>query len=224
GVAFFPNKSGDAERSQMGIIEGIKLAETLGAPNVNTYMGGNPERDMMTTIQLYQRTMEPCFEAAAARNITVLLENHFDNRNEDPTGEDVARRPETLQYLFEVIDAPNFKLTYDPCNFYIAGEEAYPAAYQHLQPHIGYVHVKDATRYSELLHGAADQYKLLPDSINGRYLPVSLAEGAVNFEGILHKLSQDGYQGYLTVEPHTEVARVERVGFENVEYLRDHLG
>lgn len=223
GVAFFPNKTGEATRAQAGIIESIKLAEKLGAPYVNTYMGGNPQRNMMTTIKLYRSTIQPCLELASERNITVLLENHFDNRSEDPQGQDIARRPETLRYLFEVIDSPCFKLTYDPCNFYIAGEEPYPHAYQLLRDYIGYVHIKDATQYSELLHGPYSQYKLLSDSIRGRFLPLDMGRGAVNFAGIFNSLLEDRYQGYLTVEPHTEIARVERVGAENVRYTRTHL-
>lgn len=223
GIDFLPNKAGGAARVQAGIIEAVKLAETLQAPLVNTYMGGNPHRDMLTTVQLYRHTMQPCLEAAKERGITLLLENHFDNRNEDPQGTDVARRPETLLYLVEAVDSPYFKLTYDPCNFYIAGEEPYPYTYQLLQPHIGYVHIKDATRYSELLHGTAGQYKLLPDSLRGRFLPVALGEGATNYEGILNSLNRDGYAGYLAVEPHTEQARVETVGAANIQYLHAHL-
>ena len=222
-MAFFPNKSGDAARAQTGINEAIKLAESLQAPLVNTYMGGNPQRDMLTTVQIYRRTIQPCLQAAKERGITLLLENHFDNRNEDPQGTDVARRPETLLYLVEAVDSPHFKLTFDPCNFYIAGDEPYPYAYQLLQSYIGYVHIKDATRYSELLHRSAGQYKLLPDSIRGRFLPVALGEGAINYAGILNSLRKNGYNGYLTVEPHTEQARVEAVGAANIQYLRAHL-
>lgn len=223
GVAYFPNKDGEGEKAQELILKAINLATSLNARFVNTYMGGNPARDMMTTIQLYQRTMDPCINQADKLGVTLLLENHFDNRNEDPEGQDVARRPETLRYLFEFIGSPFFKLTYDPCNFFIAGEEAFPYAYQLLREYISHVHVKSATRYSEFLHGPENQFKLLPDSINGRYLPVSLYDGAVNFESILDVLNSDRFSGYLVVEPHTEIARVELVGHENVRYVRDHL-
>lgn len=221
-VAFLPNKT-DVKQAQAGITKAIELAETLGAPYVNTYLGANPQRDLITTIQLYRRNMQPCLEAAATRGITLVLENHFDNRNEDPRGTDVARRPETLLYLVEAVDSPHFKLTFDPCNFYIAGEEPYPYAYQLLRSHIGYVHLKDATRYYELLHGPDCQYKLLPDSITGRFLPVALGQGAVNFEGFLSSLAHDGYSGYLTVEPHTEQARLEAVCAGTLQYLRTHF-
>ena len=52
---------------------------------------------------------------------------------------------------------------------------------------------------------------------------MSLYDGAVNFESILDVLSRDRFSGYLVVEPHTEIARVELVGHENVRYVRDHL-
>ena len=223
-VAFLLNKAADVAVVQSGIIDAIRKAARLRAPLVNIYLGSNPQRDSVTTVKLFRRNIQPCLEVARENGITVVLENHFDNRNEDPQGTDVARRAETLSFLVEAVDSSDFGLTYDPCNFYIAGDEPYPYAYQLLRPHIAYVHIKDATFYSELHHGVADQYKLLPDSIRGRYLPVSLADGAVNYEGILGALVADGYQGFLTIEPHTEQARVEQVGAANLAYLRTHLG
>ncbi|MCZ7568811.1 MAG: sugar phosphate isomerase/epimerase [Ardenticatenaceae bacterium] len=222
-VAFLPNRTDDVARVQAGILDAIRQAEMLGARYVNTYLGPNPRRDLTTTVRLYTRNIQPCLEAAAGRGIILVLENHFDIRNEDPGGGDVARRPETLRYLVEEVGSPHFKLTCDPANFYMAGIEPYPFAYELLRPYIGYVHLKDAVRYHELLHGPVDGIKVLSDSIAGPFVPVAVGRGAVNYEGLLARLVQDGYDGYLTVEPHTKKEHLERVCLETLQYVRAHV-
>lgn len=69
----------------------------------------------------------------------------------------------------------------DPANFIQCAQEPYPEAYEALSPWLSYVHVKDA----------------LPD---GRV--VAAGEGAAHWPELLRRLRADGYDGFLSLEPH----------------------
>ena len=114
-------------------------------------------------------------QEAERRNIIVLHENEAGIYGE--TAERCAR-------LYEAIPSAHFKAVFDPANFVIAGEEVYPAAYERLKEHIRYVHVKDAV----VKDGG---YELLP-----------AGEGSSRFPELLRAFSEDGFTGFLSIEPH----------------------
>ena len=65
----------------------------------------------------------------------------------------MATRAELVAELIRRVDSPRLRANFDATNFLFAGEEPYPGAYEALKELIGYVHLKDGTRYDERRHG-----------------------------------------------------------------------
>ena len=216
-------RTADTATAQKVIIECIDLAAALKAPFVDFYTGYNPLRDPFTTIRLFPKLIGPCIEHAEKRGVTLVLENHFDMRAEDLTAKDVIRWPESLALLVEAVGSPRLRVNFDACNFYIAGIEPYPYAYELLKPLIGYIHLKDAVRFSELLYGDRQGRAVLTDSQHGSFMPVPVGAGGINFEGFLRALKRDAYAGVLTFEPHTVLSAFEPTLSAGVEYVRAKL-
>lgn len=186
-------------RDQKKLLAAIEFAHEVGAPYANTYFGFGSHRDDDMAIELYRSHVESCLDRAVALGVTLLLENEFDCFGEDPASSDISRRPHSLYKLVERVDAPNFRLTFDPCNAYFAGIEPYPWAYEILKPFIQHIHVKDGRRLTE--PSKDTRWKQFLDE--GRlYSTWPLGRGAINWTGLIHQLAADNYQGFLTIEPH----------------------
>lgn len=113
---------------------------------------------------------------ADEHNIVLLHENE-----KDIYGDTIARCVDLLRTL----NADHLQAAFDPANFIQCGEPPYPEAYQALKPWIRYVHVKDA----------------LPD---GQVVPAG--EGVARWPDLLRALRRDGYDGFLSLEPHLAAA------------------
>lgn len=82
--------------------------------------------------------------------------------------------------LFIKVNSPNFKAIFDPANFVQCGENL-KEAFTTLKPYIEYMHIKDAIE-------------------EGTVVPAGCGIGEVEF--ILKELKANGYQGFLSLEPH----------------------
>ena len=109
---------------------------------------------------------------AGEKNVILLHENE-----KDIYGDTAERCVDLMQELC----CDNFKAVFDPANFVQCGENT-KNAYEKLNPYIEYMHIKDA---------------LFSD---GTVVPSGNGDG--NIEYILKKLFADGYNGFLSLEPH----------------------
>lgn len=83
--------------------------------------------------------------------------------------------------LMKELGCDSFKAVFDPANFVQCGQDtAY--AYEQLKDHIEYLHIKDAC------------------AEDGRVVPSGSGDGKV--EEILKQLFANGYNGFLSLEPH----------------------
>jgi sugar phosphate isomerase/epimerase len=208
---------GDVAAQQALLLEGIELAHRLGARFANTYFGHGSVQNDDLAIASYIENLQPCLERAAALGVTICLENEFDVLGDDPQASDITRRPQCIRKLIERVDSPHFRLTFDACNFYFAGVESYPYAYELLKDYIVYVHLKDGTRYDPSLY--SKQMLRFTDH-SGEYVCLSLGQGAINYQGFLTRLLANGYTGFVTLEPHVEPARMEETYQQTLAYLR----
>lgn len=112
-------------------------------------------------------------EAAQGSGITLLHENE-----KDIYGDTAARCLDLLKTL----NTPIVKATFDPANFVQCGEETYPYAFKLLKDYVVYMHIKDAL------------------FANGEVVPSGEGDGHV--EEILKTLNDNGYEGFLSLEPH----------------------
>jgi len=130
--------------------------------------------------------------------------------------------PAAVRKLADEMASPGFGTQYDPCNYYHAYVEPYPAAYEEVQPHIAYVHLKGGCRYDARrpqVHRGSLMRESERDYIG--YLP--LTEAAFPVEAIIRRLKQDGYAGFVTVEPHVPMNALLDFYAVEIPYLRSLL-
>ena len=99
----------------------------------------------------------------------------------DIYGDTIARCVDLLQGCNDA----HFQAILDPANFIQVGQTPYPDAYEAIRPWLRYVHVKDAR----------------PDGS-----VVVVGEGVSHWPELLQRLRADGYDGFLSLEPHLAFA------------------
>lgn len=109
---------------------------------------------------------------AAEQGVTLLHENE-----KGIYGDTVERCADLMREL----GCAHFRAVFDPANFVQCGQDT-REAYRQLREYIEYVHIKDA---------------FLED---GRVVPAGFGDG--NVEYVLKSLLEDGYDGFLSLEPH----------------------
>ncbi len=114
------------------------------------------------------------FAAEAGRaDVRLLLEN------ERGIYADV---PERCLDIAQAVGSPHVRLLFDPANFIQCGAQPYPDAWELLEKHVGYVHIKDAVKSTGEVRPAGEGDGRLPE--------------------FLRALAAKGYDGFLSLEPH----------------------
>jgi Sugar phosphate isomerases/epimerases len=90
--------------------------------------------------------------------------------------------PERCIELVNALNCDYFKLIFDPANFVQCGVETYPHAYNLLERHIEYIHIKDAV--------SADHH----------VVPAGFGDGRI--KEIIISLFEKDFNGFLSLEPH----------------------
>ncbi|MBR4058990.1 MAG: sugar phosphate isomerase/epimerase [Lachnospiraceae bacterium] len=111
--------------------------------------------------------------AYARENEVVLL-----HENEKRIYGDTADR---CADLMKELHCENFRAVFDPANFVQCGQDT-KYSYELLKDYIEYMHIKDAYL------------------IDGRVVPAGTGDG--NVEYVLKQLFENGYDGFLSLEPH----------------------
>lgn len=109
---------------------------------------------------------------AGEQDLVLLHENE-----KDIYGDNAERCLDLMKELY----GDHFKCTFDFANFVQCRQDTLEA-YEMLRPYIAYVHIKDALWESAEV--------------------VPAGEGSGNLAEILAKLDQEGFDGYLSLEPH----------------------
>jgi sugar phosphate isomerase/epimerase len=208
------NLPGDIVPRQTLIRQSIEAAKILRAGSVNTYFGAHPNRTPEESVQCYREAILPLVEMADKEGIFISLENEFET-----TGRDVTRSANGVLSVLEAVAHPAFKANFDPCNFYFAGEEPYPYAYELLKDHIGYIHLKDGMKYRPGFHPDPGEGFLWKDK-SGDYVCCPMGMGAINFIPMLRKILESGYGGYLAFEPHVRPPMLLTTFRHSVQFVR----
>jgi hypothetical protein len=130
---------------------------------------------------------------------------------------DIDGQPEDLLAIVRRVDHPRVGVNFDADNFYNAGIEPFPYAYELLKGHIVQLHAKDSTRYLPAVHG---EDRRVLHRVGGNVICVPLGTGAVNWEGLVARLKRDGYRGAVSLEPHTLPEEMAGVMEQDAAYLR----
>lgn len=95
--------------------------------------------------------------------------------------------------IVQRVDHPALAVSWAPASAYAAGEQVpFPDGYATVRPHIRHVHFKDVA-------GSAPQRSA---GDNGRARHAWVLDGVVDWRGQIAQLKKDGYEGYISVEPH----------------------
>jgi sugar phosphate isomerase/epimerase len=185
------------------LIGAVDAAHTLGAQLVNAYSTGIP-------LTLWGTAVAPAAAYAAARGVVITLENE---------AHDESGLPHQVAALCNTVASVACGTQYDPCNYYHAGVEPYPAAYATVRDHIRYVHLKGGCHFdprSTMMHRGS----LMRDRTDAHIGYVPLPEAAFPVEAIVRRLQRDGYTGFITLEPHVSGETLLAYYAQEIPYLR----
>jgi sugar phosphate isomerase/epimerase len=175
--------------------ESVRIAGGLGAPYAITYFGGHPSRPAAEAIERYASLIRPTLALADRLGVTVLIENHFSHS----PGE-VTNTARGCADLISAVNADNFGLNFDHCNFAIGGQDLM-AAYELLRPFIRNVHVKDARAVDPVADAGYDG-RVVTDLARGEFRFVPVGDGITDNDYILERVVADELSVPVTIEAH----------------------
>lgn len=164
-------------------LEGLKrccaFAHRLGAPMIRGFSFWKGPH----TVEEIAQAFVPVEEILKREDMQLVLEP--DPGVNTPNGATVAA-------LLREINSKRIGALWDPGNilFDTAGEVPYPDGYEAVRPWLKHVHLKDSVRE------------------NGQAHAVPFGTGQVDMEGQLRRLVKDGYNGWVSLEPHYRLNRV----------------
>ncbi|NOZ64837.1 MAG: sugar phosphate isomerase/epimerase [Caldiserica bacterium] len=92
--------------------------------------------------------------------------------------------PERCRDIFATIDSPYLRANFDPANFVFEDVKPYQDAFPLLEEFTSYVHIKDARHTQD------------------KVVCVPAGEGESEVKEVLKALRDNGYHGFLSLEPH----------------------
>jgi sugar phosphate isomerase/epimerase len=165
------------------ITSAMRAAESIDVRNVGFMYGGCARLGRHAARERFLARVTPLVEAARRSGVRLLIENVFSRH---PSG-DLDSVDHVLE-LFNRLDPSSVALNFDPGNFAVAGEEAYPYAFEVLRPYIGGIHLKDVARYRYERHQDGESARPLQDYARGLFLTEPLGEGSLNCSGLVRAL------------------------------------
>ena len=124
------------------------------------------------------RRMRRKAELVEERGLVLLNENEKDLYGDTPG---------RMRDIHLAVDSPNLRMVFDPANYLELGIRPYPDALLQVVEFVEYLHVKDA--------------KL---GVRGEMRPAGEGDGRI--PETLEALAARGFEGYLSLEPHLQVA------------------
>ncbi len=152
----------------------VKTAKILDAKYIRIFSFYHDGNGDWTTDERTQviEKLKKMIDYAKEKDVVLLHENE-----KDIYGDTLDRCKDLLDTLY----CDNFKAVFDPANFVQCGLDT-KECFDILMKYVEYMHIKDA---------------VLAD---GTVVPAGKGDG--NIEYILTKLFENGYEGYLSLEPH----------------------
>lgn len=160
------------EAEQLRLETAIEQAHFFGAPRIRVFSFFVPAHERDAHREKVVERLAAFAEMADNAGVRLCHENES-----RIYGETVA----ACRDLLESIDSPAFRAVHDTANFVTHHEEPFPAGYEAVKPWLEYVHIKDKQK-------------------GGDVQPAG--EGDGRFPEFLRQLKEDGFDGYLSLEPH----------------------
>jgi sugar phosphate isomerase/epimerase len=196
-----PAVAAEARRRGLGIHVGAMVSElgsafeaarAVAAPLIVAVDDAIERADLSRreSVEGFRRLVLDLLDQPGHESIRLALENSVIR---------ITRLPEDLLALIAAVDHPRFGLNFDADNFYNAGIEPFPYAYELLRGHVFQVHVKDSGRYLPAVHGEG---RRVLHRAGGNMVCLPVGTGAVNWTGLIARFQEDGYRGPVSLEPH----------------------
>ena len=152
----------------------VEIAKLLDTKYIRMFSFYHAGGDVWTVEERQEvlARLRQMIDYAKEQDIVLLHENE-----KDVYGDTADRCADLMKELY----CDNFKAVFDPANFVQCGQDT-KYAYSILKDYIEYMHIKDAILET------------------GRVVPAGMGDG--NLEYILGELFKNGYDGYLSLEPH----------------------
>ena len=195
-AAFDAELTEDARNYVKLLNNAVETAAELGALKINHYCA-NISHGEEADFDRMEKFWSGPLKSAGKYGIILALENE---------AHDATRTPDRMLKVMKHFKSAYFRTNLDVTNYYQAGCDGFPDAYDTLKDYIGYVHLKNARRN--------------PDGF--RYVPIP--DGAVNISGLMEKIIEDGsYDGLCSLEPHVGPELVESYYLRESRYLYNIL-
>jgi L-ribulose-5-phosphate 3-epimerase len=167
----------------------VELARAFGTEYIRVFSFFIPEGDdPLRWREEVMRRMKAMAAHAEKTGVVLLHENEKQIYGDTP---------ERCRDIFDTVQSPALWATYDPSNFVQCGVRNYPHAFRMLRDSIRYVHMKDSV-YTEGRKEADAGFDR--QVVSDAHRPVGQGDG--NCREILAALWQEGYEGFLSIEPH----------------------
>ncbi|MDO8209624.1 sugar phosphate isomerase/epimerase [Conexibacter sp. CPCC 206217] len=207
--------------------EGVQRAVALGARYVQLYLGPPAAGTLAQRVAAVAEALAPAAAQAHEHGIALLVENDFDHRWEDPQRRNLARSPQALCALVEAVGADRLRLTVDHCNFVLGGVDP-AAAFATMREHVVNVHLKDCVPVDRALVADVPSHdrSVLRDG-DGDGLAARAAvvgAGTTGWERLIAGLAADGFDGWLTLDPHCEPRDTIGWSRASLDWLRPRIG
>ncbi len=170
---------------QVGMMkDGIDIACDLGAKFVRVFSGNEKEGIPFEEARGWiVEGFKSAVPYAEGKGVTLVIENHglFVGKSDQVRG------------LIEAVGSKNLRANADVSNFLLANENPLEAV-KNLKDYISFVHFKD---FKELPEGSEGGYLALDGR---RYEGTVIGKGEVPMREIVEVLSENGYDGFLSIE------------------------
>jgi sugar phosphate isomerase/epimerase len=181
---------GDLESELARMRVAIDAAKRLGAQRIRVFSFFIPDGRYADFRDEVLRRMSLLVQMAAAQDLILLHENES-----YIYGDDAGR----CRDLIESIGSPGLKIAFDPANFVQVGQRPFDDAWPLLREHVGHFHVKDAVGVDR------DGLEPYPARVPEERLMASVrpaGQGDGQLPKLLGALDDQGYKGFLVIEPH----------------------
>jgi hydroxypyruvate isomerase len=168
---------------------GIERAAAVGARYILTYPGLPKEGIRPADVRRwFAEGLTECLPLARQLGVTLTI----------PDIGIAAELSGTSAHLNAICDAvgPELRVTYDVGNFLLAGEDPLEAL-DRVAPRIAHVHLKDWRILPAVERPPEGSFT----GLDGRhYCGMAMGEGVLDLPGVVARLAQLGYAGYLSIE------------------------
>ena len=179
---FFKCKPEEADAHLASLDTYIRIAKALGTNCIRGFaFWRSEELPLEAALPIIKEKLTLAAEKLRAAGMTLLLENEPATYDTDAAA---------IAKILTEINLPEIQALWDPGNdtYTYTREIPYPDGYTVLRPWIRHIHIKDSMRNE-----------------NDRPISVRFGDGVVDYVGQFKALSEEGYTGWLVLEPHYRV-------------------